>query len=990
MNQAYHTLDSRRSASLILQFVSDPTSHQDATEDPAAPMPASELAARLLSVGEAERAALLSGAAAALALPVAWALKDACFAAWSSDPPQALRAAALLAELAAAAAPGEIRGLAAWTGGIAELIEGRMESALARLTEAQAAFEALGQSRTAADTQVSQLIALAMLGRYDEAVDTGRRARDAFVAHGDARAAGKIELNLGNLHFRRDAYADAERHYRAARALFSATSDVELLVMADNGLADVLTWQSRFDEAADLYARALAQAEAAGLRVLQAMLEGNLGWLELSRGDYDRALQHLEQSRRGFAALQLPPRLAVAEQHLADAYLELNLVPEALAIYERAAATFAELGMRFDQAWTLAHRGQALAQSGQHGEAQRALEQAQALFESEENQVCAAMTALTRAELALADGDSAGAGRMAAEAEPVLAEARSWNWWLLARWLRGESARALGAPEAAAEILEAAREAADLLCAPHVARRCLTSLGLLRAAQGDLAGARQSFERAIQQLESQRAALPSEEFRAAFLADKLAPYAELARLCLDDPAGPDAAGALRHVERARARALLEMMAGGNAGRARGPIRDEAEAALLARVIALRAELNWSYAQLQRALMEGDTSPATRERLTAYARERENAILDVTRQLQQGAGQAEMGVHPSAEALDLPALQAALGGHTALVEYFSLDGQLLAFVATDQGVDVVRLPARERDVDAAVDGLRFQTETLRHGAQHMRAHLGVLSRRAQQYLRQLYDLLLRPLEAHIGDRRLAVVPHRAMHYAPFHALHDGQRHVIERREVCAAPSAAVLLHCLRAPAPTPGRSPRALLIGVPDARAPRVRDEVLAVAPLFDRPIILLESQATLAALRSHAPRADILHLACHGQFRPDNPLFSSLRLADSWLTVRDAYTLDLHCGLVVLSACETGVNTVAPGDELIGLARGFFSAGSPSVLVSLWTVDDEATARLMQRFYERLLAGDGPATALRAAQRDLLADGLHPFFWAPFVLMGRW
>src|SRR5581483_6103699 len=149
-------------------------------------------------------------------------------------------------------------------------------------------------------------------------------------------------------------------------------------------------------------------------------------------------------------------------------------------------------------------------------------------------------------------------------------------------------------------------------------------------------------------------------------------------------------------------------------------------------------------------------------------------------------------------------------------------------------------------------------------------------------------------------------------------------------------------------------------------------------------------EATLAALHTQAPSANILHLACHGQFRPDNPLFSSLQLADGWLTVRDAYALDLQCGLVTLSACETGVSAVAPGDELIGLARGFFSAGAPALLVSLWTVDDAATATLMQRFYARLCAGERPAAALRRAQCELLREQPHPFFWAPFILIGRW
>jgi CHAT domain-containing protein len=134
----------------------------------------------------------------------------------------------------------------------------------------------------------------------------------------------------------------------------------------------------------------------------------------------------------------------------------------------------------------------------------------------------------------------------------------------------------------------------------------------------------------------------------------------------------------------------------------------------------------------------------------------------------------------------------------------------------------------------------------------------------------------------------------------------------------------------------------------------------------------------------------VLHLACHGQFRPDNPLFSSLRLGDGWLTVYDAYALEIDCGLVTLSACETGLSAIAPGDELIGLARAFFSTGTPSLLVSLWNADDESTASLMRAFYTRLRAGDRPAAALRHAQRALLEHQPHPFFWSPFVLLGRW
>jgi CHAT domain-containing protein len=141
---------------------------------------------------------------------------------------------------------------------------------------------------------------------------------------------------------------------------------------------------------------------------------------------------------------------------------------------------------------------------------------------------------------------------------------------------------------------------------------------------------------------------------------------------------------------------------------------------------------------------------------------------------------------------------------------------------------------------------------------------------------------------------------------------------------------------------------------------------------------------------AQAPTADLIHLACHGRFRADNPLFSALQLSDGWLTVNDAAQLQLQCNLVTLSACETGINAAAPGDELLGLARGFLLAGTPALLMSLWAVDDRATAEFMQHFYRHLQAGVGTAAALRQAQCQLLATYPHPFFWAPFILFGRW
>jgi len=141
-------------------------------------------------------------------------------------------------------------------------------------------------------------------------------------------------------------------------------------------------------------------------------------------------------------------------------------------------------------------------------------------------------------------------------------------------------------------------------------------------------------------------------------------------------------------------------------------------------------------------------------------------------------------------------------------------------------------------------------------------------------------------------------------------------------------------------------------------------------------------------LRNEGPSCRILHIATHGYFRQDSPLFSSIRLGDSFLSLYDLYHLKLPAELVTLSGCGTGMNAVSAGDELIGLARGLFQAGAQSLLLSLWDAHDASTAKFMQTFYRRLRRGMTKAAALKQAMLEVRERYPHPYQWAPFVLMG--
>jgi CHAT domain-containing protein len=879
----------------------------------------------------------------------------------------------------------EVNALADWTRGVAALAQGQMEHALVHLDAASAGFADLNKASLVAETRVPKVMALAMLGRYEEAEVCGLSARHAFLQSHNHVAAAKIDLNLGHMWMRRDEYARAEAMYLDARDRLAEFPDQELSITVAIALADASMWQQQFDRAASLYDQAIHQADTASLRYLKAIAQIDLGILERLRGRYDKALALLESARRIHAELDTPFQVANAEQYLADVYLDLHMASEALMLYERALPVFEQEGLRHEQAWMLAHRGQALRMLQRLDEAMSSLQSAHALFLSDENAPSAAMVEVLQAELALIRQEPSTAESLCLHAEPVLGQANARGWLLRARWLRGESLRMRRAFSAAEALLSAVLSEGTTRSMPHIVLRCHVSLGQLYAEVQEDVRSEAAFLNAINIIESQRASLPAEEFRSAFLASQLTPYAQLTQLALQRG---DIAAAFMWSERSRSRTLLDMLHGmlSPASHSSTEIATSTtdESTAQSRLDALRAELNWCYTQLNER--EG-LSARAREQLLAFIGSREQQVQEIQLQLRQHAQIDSKPMSGAAQSIDLAQLQASLGDDTMLLTYFALNGMLMAFLITKTDVRAVQQCANESHVETLVVKLRFQLDALRHGAANVATHIPQLLRRAQHYLRALHDALIRPVLTHIDTPRLVIVPHGVLHYIPFVALFDGERYLVDAYEICTAPSAAVLQHCLNQRA---SRWEQAVLLGVPDERAVHMRDEVQAIQPLFPRATPLLDSAATLPNLRAHVALADVVHLACHGVFRPDNPFFSSLRLADGWMTVRDAYSLDLRCGLVTLSACETGVSGISPGDELIGLARGFISAGTPSLLVSMWVADDAATAELMRAFYANLLSGRSPAAALRAAQIALRRTNSHPFFWAAFTLIGRW
>jgi CHAT domain-containing protein len=218
------------------------------------------------------------------------------------------------------------------------------------------------------------------------------------------------------------------------------------------------------------------------------------------------------------------------------------------------------------------------------------------------------------------------------------------------------------------------------------------------------------------------------------------------------------------------------------------------------------------------------------------------------------------------------------------------------------------------------------------------------------------------------------------------LFDGKQYVIDTHDVTYAASASVLKICRERKVP---QSTHDLILGVADELTPYINDEIDALRQLLPNARVFVGPEAREDKLREFAASSGKIHIAAHGIFRADNPMFSSLRLGDSWLNLFDIFNLRLGAEITTLSACETGMSAVFEGDELLGLARGFLYAGTPSLVVSLWMVNDRSTSQMMRRFYEGLRDGLTKSRALRDAILDVKKDFPHPYYWAPFILLGK-
>jgi CHAT domain-containing protein len=868
--------------------------------------------------------------------------------------------------------------------------KGDYEKALQRFDQAEWIYRDLGMELEMARIYRSKIAVLMYLDRYAEALEIAKRARPIFEQHDEPVLLAQLNTNVGNVYRRMDQHAKALEFYDRARATFLAVGDKPAIALIDHNRANALSMLNRIDEAMALYEKVRDLFHECGMSLAAAQADYNRAYLKFIQRDYNGALKLFEEVKAFHLQAGNAVTAVLCDLDLLEIYIELNLFDTVIEMSEAVERKFKDLQMNYERAKVKTYRAIACLEQNDLTRATIELEQAKAIFTAEGNDVYSGVLELYLADLKLIEEDYAGATTLCERARETFARHKlpgkvSYAQLKMAKakWraLSGKSVRPGDCPpvqDLCTEILDHLRKEEN----PWLAFQYHHLLGNIWESHYPYA-AYGHYRRSIEYIDRMYSNIQPDEFRSSFLKDKLQVYEDLIALCLRDNHAWMKAEAFFYVERAKSRSLVELLARSHAIAAKVQRAQDSE--IYRRWDQLRAELNWLYDRTNDHPSSGEQRAQEGEqRLQTEIRARERSLSELLRQLQL-EDEEYSSLHTTAS-ITVPDLQRCLREREALIEYYFAANELKIFVTSQHDFQVTSTPVRRDDIYPWLQRLQFQFEKFPYGHEYIEVYSHALRTATNACLEWLYHRLLDPVRPWIEDKDLIIVPHDVLHYIPFHALYDGQRFLIESHEVSYAPSASVFRLCQEKASRAAGR---ALIIGVPGAAIPSVEQEVRTISQLFPDNVLLIGPEGTKQALEQYAPDSFIIHLATHGFFRYDNPLFSAIRLADTWLNFHDIYNLDLRSDLVTLSGCYSGLNRIAHGDELLGLVRGFLYAGAASLLVSLWAVNDRSTAEFMQIFYSRLKEGASKRSALREATLEIKKRYEHPYYWAPFVLIGR-
>lgn len=900
------------------------------------------------------------------------AVKAAVDAHWWQEPTRSVQYAEMIIKIGQIRE--EIHHVALGTMALGDSLRmlGHVEQAWQALETAGRLYQEAGDAVGWARTRIGRLPISVDLRCTAQTLEEAERAREIFREHGDYERLLRLELNAGTVYNWLGDYVRGVGVYQAAIQIAENLGERDSARLAGlyNNLGYAYNFLGDLDAALAYYQRGYAyflQGDASSGMVL---LELNIAYIDYLRGYYRRALYLLYRVLH--KASTHPLNKGLAEQVMVQCYLRLNRFQDARNLAEQAANEQRKAGAFYEMARTLGHLGTAEMELGHYGAAGAAFDEAEAIFASIQAVPLVANVQLLRGRLALKQGDLNAALAEARAAKACFVQADQQINHAMALLLETQALLA------ANEIAAAQATGMQLL---HLAKRTAImplryNAHLLLGRANEATAHATNAKRALRHYSAAAALLQRVQqeltitLRADFLEDKGEAFRALMRLHLKSG---DTHTAFQTLEREKSHMLLHYLA--QRAYLRWSSDDEYGASLLQELDLRRAEHHWLYQQAQHN--GGSPDAEVLEKLAQH----EAQMRKITEQLYLNRPREET-TNLQTSSPTLEEIQQHLQHNRVMLAYYD-DGEMIwVFVITSQTLEVHPLNTPRATIAAWQEKFEKNVD---------RALLNVpespvansLADKAKIILNHLYSLLIAPVAARIApDAQLLIVPYGLLHYVPFHLLYTGSAYLIEQHEVVILPAAALITR-LSARQPAGGL----VLSHSWDGRLPHTWTEAQMVSALCHGDLYD-EDDARRSVLQS-APR-QILHIAAHGEQRPDQPEFSFIELANGQLYMDDLLQHDLGYEIVVLSACETGRSHVLAGEEVIGLGRGFLLAGAGALVTSLWRINDLLTVEFMRVFYQALMAGKRKSTALQAAMVALLGETktLHPAFWGAFQLIG--
>lgn len=539
-------------------------------------------------------------------------------------------------------------------------------------------------------------------------------------------------------------------------------------------------------------------------------------------------------------------------------------------------------------------------------------------------------------------------------------------------------------------------------------------IGLGHAHEGmkDYEKAKEYFQKGIALIEKQREGLGVGE-RERFLEAKvkgfprLEPYEGMVRVLLKEKGQDSQRDALFYAERAKSRSFIEILA---TRAIKG--RKEGDRNILEREKAYQQELLVLRKRIEVAEEHREKVPEGElERLTKEFKQKELEYERFIKEVKLKDSELASLISPNPISVDK--IQSFLDEDTTLLEYYTTKDTLYLWIVTKTEIKVYETTLKEKDLQNKVDALILpnisnksrrvepvivyvpNTEKKKETPEKEREEN---RDRFLQVVQDLYKDIISPIEKDIKTANLIIVPHGVLHKVPFSVLSDGVSYLLDKYTLSVLPAASVMEFAIKKRKPD---KERLLVFGNPETdHAPLVFGEVEGnvISKLFPKNELYFREEATETLAKNKSANFNIIHFATHGEFNDRQPLQSGLLLTkdkenDGFLQVHEIFEMDLNnANLVTLSACETALSKVQGGDDLVGLARGFIYAGTPSILATLWEVDDASTAKLMEYFYQSWKQGMSKSEALKRAQISLknIPQYEHPYYWGAFVMIGDW